>query len=217
MTPSTAAAGRRIASIRHTAIVTVVLLIVAVAGIVSRLGAGAPIAAPSNSSHVSVYISLTLMEWALVLLVARGIAPAGLRVRDLIADSSFDARALVRDVVLAAFMWACWSAIAYAWSHWYTSPLGNRVQSMLPHGALESVLWIALSCSAGFAEELLCRGYLQSQFAALTGSASLAVVIQAVLLLLRTPIRAWARACASPCLAFCLVRWRRGGGRCVRE
>jgi hypothetical protein len=39
---------------------------------------------------------------------------------------------------------------------------------MLPHGALELVLWIALSVTAGICEEAIFRGYLQPQFMALT-------------------------------------------------
>ena len=52
---------------------------------------------------------------------------------------------------------------------------------MLPHGPLEIALWVALSMSAGFSEELTFRGYFSAQFHALTGSAPLALVLQAVL------------------------------------
>jgi membrane protease YdiL (CAAX protease family) len=52
---------------------------------------------------------------------------------------------------------------------------------MLPHQALDIALWIALSMSAGFAEELVFRGYFQAQFHALTRNASIALVLQAIL------------------------------------
>ena len=42
-------------------------------------------------------------------------------------------------------------------------------------------VWIAVSLTAGFCEEAVFRGYLQKQFHALTGSAAVAVLAQAVL------------------------------------
>jgi membrane protease YdiL (CAAX protease family) len=39
-----------------------------------------------------------------------------------------------------------------------------------PHGLLEGTVWVLLSCSAGFCEEVVFRGYLQRQFIALTGN-----------------------------------------------
>ena len=46
---------------------------------------------------------------------------------------------------------------------------------------MEISLWIALSISAGFCEELVFRGYLQRQFAALTGSNVIGLLLQAAL------------------------------------
>ena len=43
------------------------------------------------------------------------------------------------------------------------------------------MLWCLVSCTAGFCEEVLYRGYLQHQFAAWTGSAPAAIAIQAVI------------------------------------
>jgi membrane protease YdiL (CAAX protease family) len=54
-------------------------------------------------------------------------------------------------------------------------------RSLLPQGVTESVLWILLSLSAGFCEEITFRGYFQRQFEALTGSKGVALVMQAAL------------------------------------
>jgi membrane protease YdiL (CAAX protease family) len=56
-----------------------------------------------------------------------------------------------------------------------------RVQEILPRGPLESALWVALALSAGFAEELVFRGYFQRQFAAFTRRPPVAIVLQAAL------------------------------------
>jgi membrane protease YdiL (CAAX protease family) len=46
----------------------------------------------------------------------------------------------------------------------------HSVQFLMPQGRTEMMLWLALSVSAGICEETLDRGYLQTQFAALTNS-----------------------------------------------
>jgi membrane protease YdiL (CAAX protease family) len=56
----------------------------------------------------------------------------------------------------------------------------DAMKAMSPRSAVEIVLWVALSVSAGFCEELVFRGYLQRQFYALTGMAPAAVICQAL-------------------------------------
>jgi hypothetical protein len=51
---------------------------------------------------------------------------------------------------------------------------------LLPKTLVEVALWIPLSATAGFCEELIFRGYLQRQFLALTGNAAAAVVLQGI-------------------------------------
>jgi len=50
-----------------------------------------------------------------------------------------------------------------------------------PRGPVEVILWVIMSMTAGFYEELVYRGYLQRQVIALTGSATLAIIIQSVI------------------------------------
>jgi len=57
----------------------------------------------------------------------------------------------------------------------------ESVGFLTPRGGAEVALWVMMSVTAGFCEELVYRGYLQRQFLALTGSAALAVLVQAVL------------------------------------
>jgi membrane protease YdiL (CAAX protease family) len=49
---------------------------------------------------------------------------------------------------------------------------------LLPKGSAEKALWIVLSVSAGFREELVYRGYLLRQFWRLTGHRMAGVVLQ---------------------------------------
>jgi membrane protease YdiL (CAAX protease family) len=54
-------------------------------------------------------------------------------------------------------------------------------QFLLPRSGAEIAGWIALSLTAGICEEVLFRGYLQKQIAALTNNAAIGIVLSAVL------------------------------------
>src|SRR5205085_544141 len=51
---------------------------------------------------------------------------------------------------------------------------------LIPGNAFEVALWIVLSATAGFCEEVIFRGYLQRQFAAVTQRAWGGIVLSAV-------------------------------------
>ncbi|QHN04891.1 CPBP family intramembrane metalloprotease [Granulicella sp. WH15] len=55
------------------------------------------------------------------------------------------------------------------------------VLAMLPHTPLEFVLWLLLSMTAGFCEELIFRGYLLQQFTAWTRRPVLAVILSSAI------------------------------------
>ncbi len=55
------------------------------------------------------------------------------------------------------------------------------VLAMLPHTPLEFALWLLLSVTAGFCEELIFRGYLLQQFTAWTKRPMLAVILSSVI------------------------------------
>jgi len=60
---------------------------------------------------------------------------------------------------------------------WYHK---SKLRSLFPSSLLDKTVWVVLSITAGFCEEFVYRGYLQQQFRAMTGSLSLAVVLQAL-------------------------------------
>jgi membrane protease YdiL (CAAX protease family) len=70
-------------------------------------------------------------------------------------------KALAQDVAIAVPFWV----------------VGDR---LLPRSLIEILIWIAVSITAGFCEELIFRGYLQRQLHALNGSLVVAVVGQGV-------------------------------------
>ena len=68
-----------------------------------------------------------------------------------------------------------------AWNRWLGPEHAASIQTYLPQRVLEIVLWIGVSISAGFCEELVFRGYFQRQFETFTRSRWIALFLQAVL------------------------------------
>lgn len=136
-----------------------------------------PQAEMHSGNAVPRYLSVLVFEWLLVLYVRRGVHKRGVRLRDLVGSRWATPIELIKDIALGAGLWALWMGLM--------NPhiLGggtNTAQGLLPQGILESLAWIPLALSAGFCEELAFRGYLQKQFQAITGSATWAVLIQAI-------------------------------------
>src|SRR5208283_3700063 len=57
----------------------------------------------------------------------------------------------------------------------------QKLGFLVPQGREELILFLCLSATAGFCEEIIFRGYLQRQFAAWTHSAVAGMILQALL------------------------------------
>ncbi len=176
-------ARRLIAPLWHTFVLIAILLGLAAYGALgqSRAKPGPDLAA-RHGSTVPLYLSLIVAEWALLrFVVAGGLARTGTRLRDLLGRRWSSWRDVARDVALALCVWAAWNvAEAFVVSH-LGSDSAKTISALLPRSPLEIAVWVLLSLTAGFCEEAIFRGYLQQQFEAITGSAWLAVLIQAVI------------------------------------
>jgi len=100
----------------------------------------------------------------------------------------------VKDIAVAIPFWIIWEATAFAAFNLLArlvasqaSPQGDSFPVRAP---LEIAIWIVVSLSAGFCEELIFRGYLQRQFSAFTGRIWLGVLLQGILFGLIHP-RGW--------------------------
>jgi len=85
------------------------------------------------------------------------------------------------DVGLTLGLWAGWTMVDLAWNRWFGAGRAASIQTFLPQRALEILLWVGVSISAGFCEELVFRGYFQKQFETFTHSRWIALFLQAVL------------------------------------
>ena len=135
----------------------------------------------AGSSHIVLHLSLIAMEYGLFRYVNAGLARRGVTMKSLIGGSWNSLRDVLRDAGLALGLWVIWFGVDKLWSQVFPISHAVSIRAFLPRRPLEIALWIAVSISAGIAEEIAFRGYFQRQFGALTGSKWAAVGMQAVL------------------------------------
>ena len=165
----------------HTSIVVAFFLFMAAGGAVlqHRAPTGAAFAAGSRPNLSWLYASMTAAEFGLVAFVYKsGLRRSGTSVSDLVGGSWRSPKAAITDLVLAGATWMLWTGIARLLEALLGGSSGASVSPLLPRTMQELVLWVVLSISAGFAEEVVFRGYLQRQLTAYTGRVPLAVLLQ---------------------------------------
>jgi hypothetical protein len=167
-----------LASRRHTLIFIAICLAVTA---VSALNAnhGAP---PSSDQMLQVYLWLIGLEWLWVRFVYKGMQANGRSMLEFIGRPWFTPRQLAGDLVYAVlalgFSYALFVGAQHLLSH--GEAVSNPLLPAVPSGVAGIFIWIGLSLSAGICEEVVFRGYLQRQLAALSGSTSVAILGQAI-------------------------------------
>src|SRR5262249_20098156 len=180
--PDSRPAPRLIAPIAHTIALVLLFVVVAAGGALLQQRAAAHAATlPAPSRPTMLYLSLIAMEWGLVLYVVKaGLSRTGTSLREVVGGHWRRPRDVVRDVVVAAAAWGVWTLFSWIVSRMTGPEHVASVRSLLPRHPLDIALWVALSMSAGFSEELVFRGYLFTQFRALTRSTGVALVLHAL-------------------------------------
>jgi CAAX protease family protein len=161
---------------------------------------------------IKIYMVSMLADWALLYYCWVGVHKFGGTLRDLSGGLWTSWRQLLVDVAIALPFWVIWEATAYG-VHWILGPTKARsVDTLLPQSLLEVVVWILLSMTAGFCEELQSRGYLQRQFHALTGSGAAAVLGQGLVFGFMHSYQGWKQVIVISALGVlygALAAWRR--------
>jgi membrane protease YdiL (CAAX protease family) len=172
---------RPVAPAWHTAIF---LVIVMASAAISAEQQGARL---SRHGHLFTYLFTMGWEWLLVGFVLWGTRRNGVSLKDLVGGKWESPEDGLIDVAIAFGFWiaAALVLVLAAAAVGLVNP-GNletarkNIEGLKPAGTLESVIWVCLSITAGFCEEVLFRGYVQKQFAAWTRSEMAAVFIQAI-------------------------------------
>jgi membrane protease YdiL (CAAX protease family) len=166
--------------------------------------------------HRALGYSITIAaEWLLVGFIALGSRWGGASLRTLAGAISPDWRSILRDLGLAVAYLIVANLILTGLGHLLARILGPAPQgflkNLLPHGLLESVIFLLLALTAGICEETIFRGYLQRQFTAWTRSAAAGIVIQGVLFGAAHAYQGWSMIILIAfygCMFGLLAQWR---------
>lgn len=141
----------------------------------------------AGHSKLPQYIWTMAWEWVLAGFVYLGVRKQ-VKLRDLIGGRWATVDDFLLDLIIAAGYWLAAIAVLGAGAKLMHLDQGGRLDSLrrqlgflIPDTTLELVVWCCLSTTAGICEEIIFRGYLQRQFAALTRSMLIGVMLSAVI------------------------------------
>ena len=159
----------------HTVVVVAVLLGFSLLG---ALGQNLP--GMSATRRIAGYLVIIVLEWGLVAFIGWSTRRRGIRLADLAGDRWTKASDPFRDLGIAIGFLVISEVVLGTLGHLLKAVQTPALRNLFPHGAVQTVLYLFVALTAGFCEELIFRGYLQRQFAALTGAAMGGVVLQGI-------------------------------------
>jgi uncharacterized protein len=195
-----------IAPVWHTVLLMILLITVSVLGFMRHSGPhGAVVVNRLRTYGTTAILELLLIGW-----VAFGVKLRGVRLRSLFGKVSVSLKAVLIDFGIAILFWVLsmmalatvammWISIEAAITHkpiplqtsksgkpTMPTPADDRaakaVVQLAPTNGKEIAAWLMLCMLVGVAEELVFRGYLQSQFTAWAkGAAAAGVVFSALM------------------------------------
>jgi uncharacterized protein len=183
-------------TIRFVAVVLGIAALLAFQAHQSQTAVVAPASAPP--SHVGQYVGMLVFLWAMLWFALVGVRRRGVSLRELIGGRWRTPRDVAFTFVTAIVFLGIAQVVleltknGLTWIGQSPTEEGRRTMAFLgPHGFVECSLWVLLSVSAGFCEEVVFRGYLQRQFTALTRNATYGLVISAVIFGLGHGYQGW--------------------------
>lgn len=166
----------------HTGALMVVMVAVAVTGTLlsSRGVSTARSPVDISSRFVAVYLPMLLVQWSLLVYVCR-VGRSRNALPLLLGKRRTSARRAFSDIALALLGWGLIEGAELLFARLFGIDRNSGVLRLLPTGDYERLAWILVSVSVGFCEEVVYRGYLQTQLKAFTRSPVLGVTLQALL------------------------------------
>jgi membrane protease YdiL (CAAX protease family) len=136
---------------------------------------------PELNPRLSSYFTVILAEWSLVLIIWVPLKQRGRTLGTVVSGRWNSPLAFFRDIGLAiAFFAVVTIPLSLVINRLAPNVPDPATLMLLPKTVSELAVWLAMSVTGGFCEELVFRGYLAQQFGAWTGSRSLGVVAQAI-------------------------------------
>jgi membrane protease YdiL (CAAX protease family) len=162
----------------HTVLV---LTPIAIGSVASWYQHGLPNAnLPGVSHRLSSYFTVLVEEWVGVFLVWLALRRRGLPMNSLISGYWQTPRAFFRDLGLAIGFMAIVVPLVGGLAYLLGANTNTALANIPPKTVFELLVFLALTASAGFGEELLFRGHLTQQFSAWTGSGAIAIILQGI-------------------------------------
>lgn len=160
----------------HTIVLLLALAAVAALGYLSIHR----VAAAGNVNRLRFYLTTMAWEWLIVGYIYWGLRRRGKSFQDITGDRWKSVGAFFLDIAIAFGFWltsvGILAVVAYLV---HSSGTREAARNIAPRDLLETLLWIALSITAGICEETIFRGYLQRQFMAWTRNQVAGVVFSA--------------------------------------
>lgn len=174
--------GRRLlAPLWHT------LLLIAIIVATSILTANTEHKLSGKHGKIAQYITTIVWQWLLTAYVWWGLRRKGFRIGEVIGRKWKRFEDVLLDIGLAAGFWFCAAMVLVALAYLLGLAAPDKIRTarqqlefLVPQSGLETAIWLALSCTAGFCEEIIFRGYLQRQFTALAGSTLVGLAAQSI-------------------------------------
>jgi len=135
---------------------------------------------PGISPRLSGYFTVLVGEWSVVLLISLALRRRGLSISSLVSGRWQTLGTFFRDLGLAVGFLVAAIPLVGGLAYLLGGDANSNVANITPKTAFELVVWLGLSATGGFCEELTFRGYLTRQFNAWTGSRAFAIVLQGV-------------------------------------
>jgi len=149
--------------------------------------------ATTSRVKITQYLLTIAWEFALVAYMWWGGRMRGVKLREVIGGRWERVEDFLIDVVIALGFWlgallvlgTLAVGLGLSSTHANEQLKGleearKQLGFLVPRTQIETILWVVLSVSAGFCEEIVFRGYLQRQFRAWTGNAILGILLSGI-------------------------------------
>jgi len=174
--PADHAGHKFVAPLWHTLVVLFILLALSLLSARSHSLSGTG----QSRSRIASYLTAMAVEWSVVAFVWFGIRLRGVQMRDLVGGAWLDWMAILRDLGIAILFLIAGNLVLGLLAFLLRASPNQAIREVFPQRPAETALYLALALTAGICEEVIFRGYLQKQFAGITGSAALGLVFQGI-------------------------------------
>lgn len=166
---------RTIAPVWHTLIVLFALI-----GLALAVARSATLPFVGAYGKGAGYVWIIVFEWVIVAFVYFGVSRWGISLRELVGGNWARPVAILRDAAVSLVFLAIIFVVSQGLGNLLQAEPNEAVRNLIPRSSTQVFLFLMLTVTAGFCEEVIYRGYLQRQFAALTQSAAGGIVLQAL-------------------------------------